>query len=222
MDHATVIREKITEKYLLSELQPTVRDEFEEHFFDCPDCARDIRAASEFVEQSKVVLEEKVAWVPKPAPASQGWRAWFRPMLVVPVLAMLLAVIAYQRFVSLPQLTEAVNKPQILPAATVNLLTYGSNAAPLAARAGEGFLLNVIIPPDHRFTSYQVDLYNPAGTLESSVPVPASASNEDTWPIRFPGANRQSGTYRLKVHGTNTNGQDVEVGSGSFELRIQK
>jgi hypothetical protein len=67
-----------------------------------------------------------------------------------------------------------------------------------------------------------VDLYNPAGTLESSVPVPASASNEDTWPIRFPGANRQSGTYRLKVHGTNTNGQDVEVGSGSFELRIQK
>ena len=220
MDHNTVIRDKITEKYLLSELEPKVRDEFEEHYFDCPECARDIRAASEFVEQSKVVLEEKVAWAPMAA--TQGWRAWFRPALVVPVFAMLVAVIAYQHFVTPPQALQAEKKPQILPAATVNLLTYGSNAAPLTARASEGFLLNIIIPPDHRYTSYQVDLYNPAGTLDSSVPVPASASNEDTWPIRFPGASRQSGTYKLKVHGTNTNGQDVEVGSKAFELQIQK
>jgi anti-sigma factor RsiW len=226
MDHDMVVREKMTEKYLLKELDPEVRDEFEEHFFDCPECARDVRAGSEFVELSKIILEQKpekaseLAAVRQPEPAWRGWLAWLRPAVVVPMFAMLLVVIGYQNFVEFPQLTQAVNRPQVLPAATVNLLTYGANAAPLAIHAGEGFLLNVIIPPDHRYSAYKVDLYNPAGSLEESVPV--AASNEDTWPIQFPGANRQSGTYKLKVHGVSSNGQDVEVGSGSFELQIQK
>jgi hypothetical protein len=122
--------------------------------------------------------------------------------------------------VTVPQLTHALNQPQVLPAATVNLLTYGTNASPLVVRAGEGFLLNVIIPPGHSYASYRVELYNPAGHVEASVPVPYSAN--DTWPIQFPAATRQSGTYKLTVHGLTTNGQEVEVGSSSFDLQVQK
>lgn len=44
MDHTAVVRQKMTERYLLDELDAEVRDEFEEHFFDCPECALDIRA----------------------------------------------------------------------------------------------------------------------------------------------------------------------------------
>jgi len=54
---------------------------------------------------------------------------------------------------------------------------------------GEGFLLNVIAPPDHQYPAYGVDLSGPAGAKES-VAISASASSEDTWPIRFPEANR--------------------------------
>ena len=53
MDHTAVVREKTTERYLLNELDPEVRDEFEEHYFDCPECAQDVSAAATFVEQSK-------------------------------------------------------------------------------------------------------------------------------------------------------------------------
>jgi hypothetical protein len=146
--------------------------------------------------------------------------AWFRPAFAIPALALLLVVVAYQNLVTLPQMTKSANQPQLLPAATVNLLTYGSNAAPLMIHQGEGFLVNVIIPPGHNYSAYRVDLYNPAGTLEASLPVPASA--EDTWPIRFPGTNYQGGTYKLVVHGISRSGQDVEVGTSSFELQIQK
>ena len=91
MDHDMVVRQKMTERYLLNELDPAARDEFEEHFFDCKDCAFDVQAGALFVEQSKVVLAEKPEPVAAALPATAsvrpkpGWLAWFRPAVVVPV-----------------------------------------------------------------------------------------------------------------------------------------
>jgi len=225
MDHDVVVREKMTEKYLLEELDPRVRGEFEEHFFDCPECALDVRAGSEFVTRSKLILTGNSVPILVPAtsrerePVNRGWFAWLRPAFTAPVLALLLAVVGYQNLVTLPQLMQTVNKPQLLPAATVNLLTYGANVSPLLIHPEEGFLLNVIVPPGHRYESYKADLYNPAGDVES---VPISASAQDTWPIHVPGANLKSGAYKLIVHGITASGQYVEVGSGSFQIQIQK
>jgi hypothetical protein len=225
MDHDVVVREKMTEKYLLEELDPALRDEFEEHFFDCPECAFDVRTASALAAHSKEILKERSQETPVPAKvpamesASRGWFAWLRPAFAVPVMAVLLVVVGYQNLVTLPQMSKALHKPQILPAATVNLLTYGSNSTPLTIHAGEGFLLNLIVPPAHHYAAYRVDLYNPAGAIEASVPV--KDSTEDTWSISFPGTNRQSGTYKLAVHGITDSGQDVEVGASSFALQIQ-
>src|ERR1700679_54074 len=87
MNHDMVVRQKTTERYLLGELSPEVRAEFEEHYFDCPDCGLDVRAAALFVEQSKVVLAEEPEPaaarppVTGPAPAKPGWFAWFSPAL---------------------------------------------------------------------------------------------------------------------------------------------
>jgi hypothetical protein len=227
MDHDVVVRDKMTEKYLLEELVPELRDEFEEHFFDCPECARDVRAVSEFVEHSKAILAEQRETVSIAATESTGlkrverdWFAWLRPALAAPAFAILLAVVGYQNLVTLPRLTQAVNKPQLLPAATVNLLTYGGNAPPLMIHNGEGFLLNVIVPPGNHFVTYRVELYNPAGAVAESVLV--SASTDDTWPIRFATGDWQSGSYKLAVHGINASGQDVEIGKGLLELQVQK
>ena len=46
MDHDEAVRTKVTERYLLNELDPELRDQFEEHLFDCQDCALDVRAAA--------------------------------------------------------------------------------------------------------------------------------------------------------------------------------
>jgi hypothetical protein len=229
MDHEVVVREKMTEKYVLEELDPALRNEFEDHFFDCPECAFDVRAGTAFVEHSKAVLKERSAEEAEeePAgtvrvmrPANRGWFSWLRPAFAVPVMALLLAVIGYQNLITLPQLGNALRKPQVLPAATLNLLTYGANSAPLSIHAGEGFLLNVIVPPGHHYPAYRVDVYNPAGKIEGSIPV--KDSSEDTWSISFPEANRQSGRYKLAVHGLTETGQDIEVGTSSVELQVQK
>ena len=58
MDHTAVVRQRMTERYLLDELDSEVQEEFEEHYFDCPECALDICVGAQFVSDSKTVLGE--------------------------------------------------------------------------------------------------------------------------------------------------------------------
>ena len=230
MDHDLVVRQKMTERYLLDELDAEARDEFEGHFFDCPDCASDVRACAIFVEHSKVALAKKSEPIPGSVPAAAipskaGWlaglRAALRPAFAVPVLAGLLAVIGYQNLVTYPQMQQALNRPQLLPWASVNVGTYGSEGPVVTTRPGEGFLLFVRIPPDGSYSRYAAELYDPAGKAEWSLTIPA-ASAQDQWPVRVPGANRAAGSYTLAVRGITTAGESKEVGRAIFELRIQK
>src|SRR5438270_11215311 len=129
MDHADAVRQKATERYLLDELDPDVRDQFEEHLFDCQDCALDVRAGAMFIEQTRAVLSEKPAEVEvrrsSESVVKTGWLAWLRPAFVVPAFALLLAVIGYQNFVQVPHLEMAANQPQALPFASINVSTRG-------------------------------------------------------------------------------------------------
>lgn len=227
MDHEVVVRLKMTERYLLGELEPDARDEFEEHFFDCTDCAVDVRAGALFVEQSKNVLAEKPqpdsAGSPAtvPLPPKPGRFAWLRPAFAAPAMILLLAVVGYQNLVTYPQMQLALNSPRLLPFASINVGTWGSGGPTISTHAGKGFLLFVRIPPDAGYTSYVADLYNPAGKMEWSLTIPAS-STQDQWPVQVPGANRAAGSYSLVVRGVTAAGESKEVGRASFELQIQQ
>ena len=87
MDHHQATQLTAVEKYLLDELPPELRDEFEEHFFDCQDCATDLRATAGFIDAAK--REFKVNPVKKPAPVSReqiasGFTLAIGPCLVCP------------------------------------------------------------------------------------------------------------------------------------------
>ena len=225
MNHEEAVRQKATERYLLNELDPNLRDQFEEHLFDCRECALDVRAAAMFVEQSKTVLSESpqasAVRVPVVVPAKPGWFGWLRPALAVPVLAVLLALIAYENLVTYPQLREAANTPQVLPWASINVSTRGAITPIITARAGEGFNLLVSIPPDAHYASYRFDLHSPAGSLEWSRTIPAAAA-DDTRSIYIPGTSRPAGTYALTVYGITSGGESSQLGRYPFELQIQK
>lgn len=226
MDHDVVVRDKMTERYLLNELDPEARDRFEEHFFDCPDCALDLRAATLFIEKSKVVLadEAAVSGVPALAVPSRRlprWLAWLRPSIAAPALALLLAVVAYQNLVTVPHLNEALKSPRVLGWTAVNVGTFGSEGNVITVPPGNGFLLFIRIPPDATYSRYTLDLFNSAGKIEWSLPLPA-AESQDQWPVQVPAADRQPGTYTVVLHGITPAGEAKEAGRASFELRFQK
>lgn len=220
MNHDVAVQQKMTERFLLGELDPELRDEFEEHFFDCPDCALDVRAAATFVEHSKTVLGGKPGLVstPAPAPVRPGWFGWLRPAFTVPAMALLLAVIGYQDL----QLRK-LHQPQVLPLASLNLGTYAGEEQVISAHPGDGFLLLVRITPDtpgNSYSHYVADLYNPAGKLDVSLTI-SSVSVQEQVPVFVPGAKRVAGKYKLTVQGVTEDGKSTEVGSKIFELQLQ-
>ena len=125
MDHADAVRMNATERYLLNELDTTQLEQFEEHMFECQECALDVQTASIFLEQSKKVLAQPAPVPvpvprPVPAPAPSPWFAWLRPAIAVPAMAVLLLAIGYQGY--LLRGTQG-STPDILASATINVAT---------------------------------------------------------------------------------------------------
>jgi hypothetical protein len=229
MDHGESIRLMAAEKYLLGELAPGLREQFEEHFFDCQECALDVRAGAALVEHGKVVLSQPVAVIasrmPVPVPARAAWFAWLRPSLVVPVLAALLVVVGYQNLVTYPKLkgeVAVVNRPQILASASlIDANTRGAGKAVVTARQDDPFLLFVDIPADPRFKSYIAELDGPTGNSEWSLTIPEETT-KDMVPIRVPASHRGAGMYSLVVRGVNSSdAKGIEIGRYPFELQIR-
>lgn len=221
MNHDDAIRQMLTEQYLLNELAPELREEFEEHFFGCEECALDLRASAAFIERSKSVLAAKPAEKVAPATA-RGWAGWLRPAWVLPVMALLLIVIGYQNFVSVPKLNQSAqdsSTPQILPAVSlINVATRGNASASVAVHKGEPFLIFVDIPADSRFASYVADLQGPMGNSEWSIAVSAEAA-KDTVSIRVPG-QKSPGQYTLVVGGIAPDANRIEIGHFPFEVKV--
>jgi hypothetical protein len=116
-------------------------------------------------------------------------------------------------------LQSELKRPQILPAVSVNIGTYG--AGETTVPEGKGLLLFVRIPPDGAYARYTAELYDPAGKLEGSFTVAASAG-QDQWSVAVPAARREAGTYTMSVHGVTSGGETKDLGSTSFELQIQR
>ncbi|HEY7392292.1 MAG TPA: zf-HC2 domain-containing protein [Bryobacteraceae bacterium] len=113
MDHAEASRKLAVEQYLLGELSGAEREEFEEHFFYCSDCAAAVDAGSVLMANARKVLAQPGAF-PRPAAVERKslWLSWSGWRLV-PAAALagwaLVAVLGYQvlRGPSAGQLTIA-------------------------------------------------------------------------------------------------------------------
>ncbi len=205
MDHNEAVRLQAAEKYVLGELPPELRDAYEEHYFDCAECALDVRAAAAFAENARSVLGQdarEVDWRAA-APAGGRWLAWLKPMVAVPALAVLLLVVGYQSFVSVPQwkkMAEQSAAPRVLP--MYSLITANTRSADgliFHVRQGEPFGLYVEIPADVAFQSYLLRLEDTAGqsTILRSV---SYAEAQKTQVVEVnPGSH--SGAYQLVVLG---------------------
>ena len=113
MDHNEAVRLQAAEKYVLGKLPKDQHAAYEEHYFDCPACAEEIKATVAFMESARQVVREET---PEPVgarrlapvtPTPGGWFAWLRPAFAVPVLAALLFFIGYQNGVTIPRLKNS-------------------------------------------------------------------------------------------------------------------
>ena len=234
MDHSEAVQQMMAERYLLDELTPDTREAFEEHLFDCPECALDLRAGAAFVEVAKAQLPMLTGVLHAPAPSRsrkpwvewEWWLSWIQPAFAVPAFATLLLVLGYQNLVTYPGLRAAASQPRLLPWAPL----HGAmrDGAPLAITADRrhGVALPVDLPAQSSldaYASYCFDLYDPKGKLAWTGVVASpneSQSGAQRLSLVIPGAMLQSGAYSLVVSGAGAHGERTVIDRYAFDLRL--
>lgn len=208
MDHSEAIESNSAEKYLLGELSAEARDEFEEHFFGCAECANDVRAGASLIDNARSVLgkDSSVGEAPIPAVSPQRfvWSNWFKPAWgFAPALAMLLAILAYQNLVTIPSLKHLA-QPQTL--ASYSLVTAGSRGADstsILAPKDRPFGLYVDIPANTAYSYYTVGVQTASGDRPIHVQVSAEQAKE-TVQILIPAGALKAGNAELTIEGHTT------------------
>jgi hypothetical protein len=207
MDHTEAIRTKAAEHYLLGELPVGQRDEFEEHFMSCGECAQDLRVGAALIGNMKdaVRLETAGAGASIPARRESWIAALFRPSIAVPAFAVLLAIIAYQGLVSIPRIESALSKATTPTSIAAFSLLGGSSRGealvPVVVKPGEPFALYVDIPPRPAFRLYTLDVESAIGAFEFSLPVSASQA-QNTVEVFVPAGRLGPGDYVVSIRGT--------------------
>jgi hypothetical protein len=213
MEHNEAIQLKAAEKYVLRELPEDLRAAYEEHFFDCAECAADIRAAAMFAETSREIFAEELnPPVPQPLPAhSSAWSRWLRPIVAVPVFAGLLLVllVGYQSFRMAPT-TKSVATVAGQLAATdmvqnpVRLFGEERRGAGdqtvVKVRSGEAFTLDFDFLSSQKFDSYLGELRDDAGHAVLAVTLGGDMANREVH-VAVPAGVVHPGKYSLAFSG---------------------
>jgi len=240
MDHTTAVQTMAVEKYLLDEFSLEERDGFEEHFFSCDICAREIQAGAALMTHGKEIfdrereaqraadrrlaqeieLDRERARQSAAAQAKRPKRQWFAalwPNFAVPAMALMLGVVVFQNLVQIPAMHEslvAMNAPAVLP--NLYLASGGARGGErtVVAKPGAAFQLTIDIPGG-KDAANAAELYDAEGRKLWSLPIPESAPKEGL-ALKMPG-DLGPGTYSLVVRQAGSD--SGEIGRYDFTLR---
>jgi hypothetical protein len=226
MDHNQAVQLQAAVKYVLGELSQVQREEYEEHYFDCAECAIDIKALATFTDTTREVLrrETESQQAKELVPAGGGWPSWLQPALVTACVALLL-VVGYQNLVSIPHWkglaghsaplaveSVQVSVPQGLPVfPLVGSNRRGGGGPVFQAKSGESFALKFDITDSDPSASsaYLVRLDDGSGTARVLTTVTREEAKNTVFlkvPAGFP-----SGKAQLVVLGMPQPGAEARI-----------
>ena len=208
MNHHEAIQLQAAVKYVLGELSQIQREEYEEHYFECAECAIDLKALATFVDTTREVWRQDKAnqLESDSVPALGGWLRWFQPITAIPAFAALLLIIAYQNTVTIPHARNASSRPVseiysqsfLLHPSDTRRGTEGIvNEAPFEVRANEGFLLQLDFIPSSSFPAYLCQLQDASGRVLQQLIVPAEQARRELHLPVPAGLISRSGQYSL-------------------------
>lgn len=199
MDHAQAIQTQAAEKYLLGEFSAAQQEEFAEHFFDCDECAKDVRLTALFMDTAKRVMAADLGDKPNLTvkKSSSGWHsAWY----AVAASIALLAVILYQNVVTIPKL-RSFAAPQALEYFSIAGMGSRGTAQTVVTPSHERpFILLADIPSHENIDQYRCEILNGDGKTVLSIDVTEALARK-TVPLLIPASTLSPGTYSFAISG---------------------
>ena len=226
MEHVEAIRAKTAEAYLLGELAADERRAFEEHFFDCQECTRDVEAGSQFIDAYKELPRREGArmgnqmGVIRPGIAVPRGPGGFRQVYALAASVLLAGVLLFQSMVTIPKLKQSA-APQALE--SFSLESAGSRGAEptvIAPAHGKPFVILFDIPPGAEEREYLCHIRSESGAEAASFRVSATLAQR-TIPVFIPATQLKTGKYALVIEGDQPRGSEAGdvIARYPFEIR---
>jgi hypothetical protein len=226
MDHLEAKRLHAAEKYVLSELSADQRDAYEEHYFDCAECAEDVRATLTFVTAGREVFREEPAPVaPKELAPRSRWTSWFRPMIAIPVMAVLLLAIGYYSRTSKPQIGVITAPGQTILSSPSFGLRGGdrleNEKTVVQVHGNDSLQLHFDFVPSQvqNFSSYTGELRDSTSRVLLQFDIPLDRVNKEVNLI-VPSGLLRPGDYTLTVFGRDSSSA-AKISVAKFSFAVQ-
>jgi len=224
MNHEEAVQEMATERYLLGELSPERREAFEDHMFDCPECALDVRSGNVFICEAKAQLPQlttQAAQAVEPrAERVRDKKPWWSfltmPAFAAPVFAALLGVVVFQNVSTIPSLRSTATEPRIIAPSSLHADTRGGESTLVQADRRQGAAVLIDLPQG--YSSYEVALNDPQGKRVWSRTV--SAPEAGTLTLSIPGMGLKEGSYTLNLAGVSPQGARTELGRRVLDVHF--
>jgi len=207
MNHEIAKTSLAVERYLLEEMPAAERNEFEEHYFTCGECAREVAASQAFV--SNLTAAGARALVPVRVPVWEAWLerlrppAWLKPAILQPALAgLFLVVIGTQNFYQIPSLRDQLDV-SLAPRPVSDVVLHGPTRAAaqeVRLKAGADLLLTAVLETQAANASYSARIEDKSGRTVVNIAGPFQPKRS-ILQMLIPRANLGSGEYALVILG---------------------
>jgi hypothetical protein len=205
MEHNEAIELKAAERYVLRELPEELREAYEEHFFECAECAADIKTATVFAATSRDIFADEGDHPATEKNREYGslWPRWLQPLIAVPVFAALALalVVGYQNLVTIPHLkSDSAASIQVLNSFSLAAADSRGALLRIAVHRGESFALTFDIPPGKNFPEYLCQLRDASGGVLRQISVTAEQANKSV-ELSIPAGMMLPGAYSIAIAG---------------------
>src|SRR5258705_13936405 len=230
MNHQEALQEMAVERYLLGELSGAPLDSFEEHLFECSECAMEVKIGGTFIHavRTEVSVPRRVA-APR-VESARRWPSWFTsPWVLAPALAACLVILAFQTFVLQPRMKLEIAQAQapavLNPLVLANAGPRGDSIPAIVAPEHGSFVISLDVPTTGGFSSYRCALFAQDGSLLWETTVSPEQAR-DALLISMPAGKVKEGLNTFLIQGlpanTGASGTLVDLAKYKFRVTIQK
>ena len=230
MNHQEALREMAVERYLLGELSGTSLDSFEEHLFECPECAIDVKNGISFIGAARTELGKPGNVASPQVERERRWISWLtNPRILVPALAACLILLAFQTFVLQPRMKVEVARAQtpavLNPLVLANAGARGDSVPEVVAPEHGSFVISLDVPTTGSFSGYRCSLYGPDGTVLWQTAISPEQARDALF-IGMPTDKTKEGLNTFLIQGLSANAGTsdtlVDLARYKFRVKIQK
>lgn len=162
MQHQDAVESRALERYLLGEMSEVDRQEFEQHYFDCPECAAAVEAGA-------VLAANAASAFSGPGRAgARSWRIGLWPALGFG-LALSLLVLGVEEIIRVPALKTqfaTITAPRAYPVTFLRSVTRSADQTVTVEKGAAQFGLMLDLPPGDAASVWNCRLDDASGKTQ--------------------------------------------------------